>query len=165
MKRLIQQKVKVGIVSAHHPGEILVLEKERDDLAGGGLERGEKPKRCARRESREELPGSETHDFVRILHMRQKLKRAGKLLVREFFFYAAIGDFPVDDSGELVVNVTHEHEGARWVPRSEFQDCDVPRPYKAAVVAGEAIFRELERQHAEALGIELPVYEDEIAVA
>ncbi len=158
------ERVKVFVVSARHPGEVLVLEKHRDDLAGGHIERNEKRKKTAAREAREELPDANLRRFNRI--SPSSLRRVlGKAAVTDTAFYAACGDFPLDSDGNEMLSVTSEHSGAHWESRTQFLGSTAPPMYKVAAIAGEQIFRQLEREHALELGIILPQDEEALASA
>lgn len=154
---------KVFIVNALHPGEVLILEKERDDLPGGSGECGEKPKRTAKREAREELPGARIFNFIRI--PSELVRSLGESGTKEIVFYAALVELPLDDHGNEVLSVTSEHSGARWERRDSFLHTTVPQAYKLAALAGECLFQELERNHALQLGIPILINEDMVLTA
>jgi hypothetical protein len=139
------QKAKVAILN--HRGEILTLRRSEHedtrrgefDWPGGSFEDGvTEPVEVLFDEMDQELPGTRLR-FIRRLDRVSKT-RAGAKVVSHLL--AATAEFP-EDGIVFGPEDAPEHDGAMWVPPSEYSGLLIPNKYKAAVAAGAPVFQEI----------------------
>jgi 8-oxo-dGTP pyrophosphatase MutT (NUDIX family) len=143
------RKSKAYVVNAND--EVLILTRSQqedtrkggDDLVGGKhIDEHETPISSLLREFAEELPEA-TIQRIRILDFKRPrmktnpLTKASELVVSNFAVVTAI--FPEDDD----IALSEEHDRARWVPRTEIDDLNLPGKYKLMAKIFEPEFQNL----------------------